>query len=121
MQKSDGTLLLVVDDWEALERYEDRLSSMFLCTEAWPLGREGLKRALEIDCQMILIDLTLEDMTPLEAERWLRANPPRGSPWILYVGERSELEQIIQGDQIRKVLRPFDWETLKSAVLESCK
>ena len=33
----DSSLLLIVDDWEALERYEERLSSHFTELEACPM------------------------------------------------------------------------------------
>ncbi len=112
-------LLLVVDDWEALERYEDRLSPHFGETEAWPLGSEGLRRATEEAFDLILIDLTLEDLTPQEAQARLMSQPARGEPRVIYVGEPSELSGITEGGRVSKVLRPFDWAGLQERVLNA--
>lgn len=111
-------LLLVVDDWEALERYEDRLSPHFAETEAWPLGSEGLRRATEEAFDLILIDLTLEDLTPHEAQARLMSQPARGEPRVIYVGEQGELAAIEEGGRVSKVLRPFDWAELRERILD---
>lgn len=56
------TLLIVADDWEALERYEDALSVAFKIETA-PFGSIGLERAAEAAPNAILIDLDFEDMS----------------------------------------------------------
>jgi CheY-like chemotaxis protein len=71
MQKS---LLLIVDDWEALEVYEDRLKNVFRIHSA-VFGKEGVQLAREISVDRILIDLTFEDMHASEACEELRAHP----------------------------------------------
>ena len=114
---SGAKLLLVVDDWEALERYEDRLAPHFAATEAWPLGSEGLKRATEEAFDLILIDLTLEDLTPAEAEARLKSHPALGQPRVIYVGEPAELASIPGGGCVFKVLRPFGCAELQEKVL----
>jgi len=55
-------LLLIVDDWERLERLEERFIADFevLCA---PFGSEGLRLADEELPDVILIDLSFEDMT----------------------------------------------------------
>lgn len=119
MSKTFGKLLLVVDDWEALERYEDRLAPQFAETEAWPLGTEGLKRAAEQAFDLILIDLTLEDLSPSEACARLKAHPAQGNPRVIYVGSSADLEGIAEGAHVSKVLRPFDWTGLQHAISKS--
>jgi len=105
-------ILLVVDDWEALERYEDKLAPRSASVEAWPLGREGLKRAAEAEFDWILVDLILEDLTPTEAHAELGAHPPVGSPRLIYVGSPAEIQDIPEESGIKKLNRPFEWTTL---------
>ncbi|MFL5812419.1 MAG: hypothetical protein ACJ763_02480 [Bdellovibrionia bacterium] len=71
MQKS---LLLIVDDWEALEVYEDRLKNYFRIYSA-AFGGEGIRIAQEVAVDRILIDLTFEDMNAGEACEKLRSLP----------------------------------------------
>ncbi len=106
------SLLIIADDWEALERYEERLSQVFSCVEAWPMGGEGLNRATEQKFDCIVLDLVLEDLTPREAAERLSVSPPMGSPRMIYVGEPSDLQGILDGPRITKLVRPFDWSRL---------
>lgn len=79
-------LLLIVDDWELLERYEERLSSGFavLCA---PLGSEGIRMAREDRPDAIVLNLTFENMTVAEACALLRADPLTSRIPILAVGD----------------------------------
>jgi len=80
MQK---TLLLIVDDWEALEVYETRLGPHFRILTA-AFGSEGLRVAQEQRPELIFIDLTMEDMHASEACESLRSMPEtRAIPLIL--------------------------------------
>ena len=67
-------LLLIVDDWELLERYEERFSPVYdvLCA---PLGSEGMRLAREESPDAVLLNLTFENMTNEEACAALRADP----------------------------------------------
>jgi DNA-binding response OmpR family regulator len=55
-------LLLIVDDWERLERLEERLMPDYEVFCA-PFGSEGLRLADEELPHVIVIDLSFEDMT----------------------------------------------------------
>ena len=69
-------LLIVVDDWEALDVYEELLGSKFSLVSA-PFGSEGVRMARDLSNERrpdrILLDLTLEDMHASEACEKLRA------------------------------------------------
>jgi CheY-like chemotaxis protein len=67
-------VLLIVDDWEALEWYEDQLSSEFEVTCA-PFGSEGIRLAKELQPDKIFMDLILEDMSPGEGIEELQSDP----------------------------------------------
>ena len=82
-------LLLIVDDWELLERYEERFSGAFevLCA---PFGTEGVRMAREERPDLILLRLVFENMSIEEACRELRADPLTHSIPILAVSESGE-------------------------------
>lgn len=64
-------LLAIVDDWERLERIEDRFRTRFevLCA---PFGAMGVQMAIEQDPDLILVDLEFEDMDEIEALALIR-------------------------------------------------
>ena len=66
-------LLLIADDWEANERYEERLAPHFELLSAL-FGSDGVRMAAEEQPDLILLDLTMEDMTPEEGCAALDAN-----------------------------------------------
>lgn len=103
------SILLIVDDWEALERYEEKLSPHFGECEACPLGRLGLERARERGWDVILFDLTSEDLTPDEARAELGQKPAAGRPRVIWVGGLGEegCEEVQSSLQ-----RPFAWGDL---------
>ncbi len=107
-----GSLLIVADDWEALERYEEQLSKAFSHVEAWPLGAAGLRRATEQRFDCIVLDLVLEDLSMKEAAAQLQSAPPVGAPRVVYIGEPADLSGILDGPGTVKLSRPFDWAEL---------
>ena len=78
-------LLLIVDDWELLERYEERFSESFevLCA---PLGSEGIRLAREHLPELVLLYLHFENMTNHEVCLALREDPVTGTLPIAAVG-----------------------------------
>lgn len=78
-------ILLVVDDWELLERYEESFSADadVLCA---PLGPEGIRLARSTPPDLILLNLTFENMTTEEACLALRAKPETRSIPVVAVG-----------------------------------
>ena len=112
-------LLLVVDDWEALEVYETRLGVMFEVHCA-AFGSEGVRMAKELRPDRVLIDLTLEDMTPSEACQQLRSSPETRSvplTLVLNVDEPTpELEGLFPRSGDRVVQRPYELQKLLNSL-----
>jgi DNA-binding response OmpR family regulator len=65
-------IVLIVDDWERLERIEDRLRVRFEVFGA-PFGAMGVQVAVDETPDLILIDLEFEDMNEEEALALIRA------------------------------------------------
>ena len=114
-----SSLLLIVDDWEALERYEEKLQPYFDEIEACPMPKEGIERAWEKPWSQILLDLVLEDMTPAEAVGALRGNPLTEPTPLVLVGDTAELESIALREKDLKITRPFEWSALIQQVCGS--
>lgn len=79
-------VLLVVDDWELLERYEESFSTAaeVLCA---PLGSEGVRIAREQLPDLVLLNLTFENMTNEELCLALRGEPKTRGIRIVAVGD----------------------------------
>jgi len=82
-------LLIVADDWEALEVYENRLSSDFNVITA-AFGKEGVKAAKEKIPDVIFVDLVFEDMHASEFCTLLRAEEKTANIPILVVLNKDE-------------------------------
>ena len=78
-------ILLIVDDWELLERYEERFSPMYEVSCA-PLGPEGVRMAREEIPDLVLLNLHFENMTNEEACIALREHPATERIPIVAVG-----------------------------------
>lgn len=116
--KKNGTqklLLLIVDDWEALEVYENRLSSHFSLRSA-SFGSEGVRMAAELRPDRIFLDLTFEDMNADEACHALRASSATQSIPITLVLSQDEKSLEIPGIFPRSgdhsVRRPYPFAEL---------
>jgi CheY-like chemotaxis protein len=79
-------VLLVIDDWELLERYEDAFSREFeiLCA---PFGPEGIALARSERPGLILLNLAFEMMTNEEAQSLLQSDPVTQKIPVLVVGD----------------------------------
>jgi hypothetical protein len=115
-----SSLLMIVDDWEALERYEERLSPGFSAVEGWPMAKEGLARARECSWGAILLDLVFEDVTPAEAVAVLKQDPLTSGVPLIVVGSREELEGLSLHERDQRVFRPFEWPRLEQACTAVC-
>ena len=108
-------LLIVADDWEALEVYETKLAPHFEVSAA-PFGSEGIRMARNLRPDRILIDLTLDEMHAAEACEKLRAQPETSAiPLTVVLNEgEAPLGQTgvfpKKGDQ--RIHRPFDFASL---------
>lgn len=75
-------ILLIVDNWERLERLEEKLISHYEVHCA-PFGSEGLRIADEVIPDVIVIDLSFEDMTVEEVHEKILENPKLKNARIL--------------------------------------
>jgi CheY-like chemotaxis protein len=104
-------LLLIVDNWESLDYYEAKLKSRFRI-ECAAFGNEGIRLAHELLPDLILIDLTLEDMSPNEAINFLRSNPRTQSIPLLVILDPSAQETILENETLSRLSRPYRFEDL---------
>lgn len=81
---------IVADDWEALERYHLELQRRLphVQFEEFPFGATALEALLERTDwpAKLVLDLTLEDMTPAEFREDLKNLPPRHPLAVIEVG-----------------------------------
>jgi CheY-like chemotaxis protein len=97
-------LLAIVDNWEKLDIYEEKLVPYFSVGCA-PFGDYGIQMALEDKPDVILLNLAFENMTLSEATALIRGQESlRDIPLLLIdeVGEPlsvtlSEREQLLPG------------------------
>ncbi len=59
----ERTLLIICDDWEALDVYERELASVFHHLVCSPLAHHGLDHLLEQKVDALFVDLALPDVT----------------------------------------------------------
>lgn len=107
----------MIDDWEALEVYENLLGAHFKLHLA-AFGSEGIRLAQELapkePLDRVFIDLTLEDMHASEACEKLRKDPTtQNLPLTIILNQDEELLEIpglfpLPGDQVYRRPYPFD-------------
>ena len=107
------TLLAVVDDWELLERIEERFSGTFRILGA-PFGAYGLELARQEMPDVILARLGFENMTERELEAELKAEAPlREIPLLLWSDPPTDP---LPGSNARHLGARADWETIRAAL-----
>ena len=109
-------LLVICDDWEALERYEDHLSPHFAVLAA-PFAQVGYEMAREEQPDQILIDLVFEDVSVVEAVRILRKSTVTRDIPITVILDQREMVLVDHGifpikKRDRSVTRPFEFSKL---------
>jgi DNA-binding response OmpR family regulator len=112
-------ILLIVDDWEALDRYEAELGAGF---EAIPVffGKDAIPTAGEARADAALIDLVLEECDGPNLERSFRQIDAFAAlPIALILSEHDsdEFERgpaFGDGTHTRTFRRPFDFAILRS-------
>jgi uncharacterized protein (DUF924 family) len=112
-------LLAICDDWEKLERYEERLKPWFEVTDA-PFGSTGLEIARERASQFdqVVIDLGFEDMTEAEAHTRLRSEPATARlPAVFVLDASAPLPQGWNPALDRAFRRPFAFDELLASLL----
>lgn len=76
MNNQARPLILIVEDFEdAREMYREYLDFAGFCVETARDGREAIEKALELDPDLILMDLSLPVIDGWEATRRLKADP----------------------------------------------
>jgi CheY-like chemotaxis protein len=103
-------LLAIVDNWERLERYEDRLHSLFDFHSS-PFGGHGVEVAVEQKPDMILIDLEFEDMNENEALRLIRAQDSLQNAQVILVTNAES--GLAEQPRTRIFTRPVSLESLQ--------
>lgn len=106
-------LLLVVDDWEAQERYEHLLAPDFdvICVLFAKDGIEMIREGQECP-QKILVDLTFEDCTPLEFVEAVTRDKFREFGLLVIIEQASPEKDKIMSHLTandRLLERPFEW------------
>lgn len=98
-------ILLIVDDWEALDRYEVELGPRF---EAVPVffGQDGISTARLERPECMLIDLTLEDMDGSDLEKEFRSDASFDGVRIALV---AEVSSVSAHPSTRVFARPFSY------------
>jgi len=105
-------LLLIVDDWEALDVYEHALASRFRL-DPHPMPKEAILQAQDDPPDAILLDLTLEDWTTAEAIAALRRHPATAeTPIAAITGPEEDLPAVAL-----RISRPYDLASLAERVL----
>jgi CheY-like chemotaxis protein len=100
-------LLAIVDDWERLERYEERLHVLFDFHSS-PFGGHGIELAVIERPDVILLDLEFEDMNAEEALSLIRAQDSlRNIPVVVISGVE------ILGEEVCFLERPVSVEKLR--------
>jgi DNA-binding response OmpR family regulator len=83
-------IVVIVDDWERLERIEDRLRIRFEVFGA-PFGSMGVQLAVDENPDLIFIDLEFEDMNEEEALALIRAQKALQNTPVLIVSHSETL------------------------------
>jgi len=108
-------IVVIVDDWERLERIEDRLRVRFEVFGA-PFGAMGVQIAVDESPDLILIDLEFEDMNEEEALALIRAQKSLQKTPIFVISNSETLSvQPLIATQILK--RPVSIDTIADLLL----
>ncbi|MCM0606182.1 MAG: hypothetical protein KA715_08840 [Xanthomonadaceae bacterium] len=119
MKKS---ILLIVDDWEAHERYEDFFTKHFHVTCA-PFAKTGFEliQNSELQFEIILVDLSFEDVSPLEfLQRYSKIRKHKHPKLLVILDEGGhdirEMKLLLSQNE-HLIPRPFQWSALLNQYL----
>lgn len=117
------SILLIVDDWEAQERYEDFFTKHLHVTCA-PFAKTGFEliRNTELHFDIILVDLSFEDVSPLEFLQRYSKIRKHNHPKLLVILDESghdirEMKLLLAQNEYL-IPRPFQWSALLTACLQ---
>ena len=113
----NDSILIVEDDQDIADLIQVNLQDMLLETEHCADGKAALKRALEVDFALIILDLTLPQMSGLDICRILREKKP--SQAILMLTSRSSEADRVVGLELGAddyMTKPFSIRELQARV-----
>jgi CheY-like chemotaxis protein len=111
-------LLAIVDDWEKLEVYEDRLKMHFEVSCA-PFGHYGIEMAREMLAagnppDVILVDLVFEDMDEFEAESLLLKDSALAGIFRILITDCTSMEKAkgkrLEHPKSHLIPRPYQFD-----------
>lgn len=117
MRTSDRTTILVIDDdVEMTEMLEEYLTPEGFTMEALPDGDSGLKRALQGNCVLVILDVMLPRLNGFEVLRRLRAASP--VPVLMLTARGDAVDRIVglQTGADDYLPKPFDPQELVARV-----
>jgi len=112
-------VLIIEDDRFNRRLYEDLLEAEGATVETLANARDGLRRAVEAEFEVIVMDIELPDLDGLEATRILKSNPKTAGVPVVIISAHAlrehERQALEVGDAfLRKPLRfPEFQETIK--------
>ncbi len=115
MVESRPKLLLVADDWEALDRYEDAFEKSFAVIPVF-FGSDALPTAQGENPDAVLIDLVLEEMSGEYLEDLFRKELRFSDLPIALVVPTGSTRQVQSGTRIFS--RPFRYEVIRDFLLD---
>lgn len=118
MKIEKKSILLIVDDWEAQERFEEFFHKHGYDVTCAPFAKTGLEiiRKTELHFDVILVDLCFEDVSPLEFLKSYTKIRKQKHPELLVILEESphdiaEMKKLLLARE-RLIPRPFQWNDL---------
>src|SRR3569833_3084853 len=117
MKASNRTTILVIDDdIEMTEMLEEYLASEGFAIEARPDGDSGLKRALQGNFVLVILDVRLPRLNGFEVLRRLRAESP--VPVLMLTARGDAIDRVVglQTGADDYLAKPFDPQELVARV-----
>ncbi len=114
-------VLLVEDHPELLEILTWQVETMGFSVIAANNGREGVKKAIKENPNLILMDIMMPGMDGREATRLIRSNPETQDIPILaatVLSKESDLRSCIEAGCSDYIVKPFTTQELRDKILD---
>lgn len=117
----DRTVLIIEDNPTVAQAVAEQLADLGLAHERAVDGADGLRRALDGDYDLVVLDLGLPQLGGAEVCRQLRQAKPR-QPIIVLTGQHEEIHAVLllelgADDYLRKPLSALEFRARVRAVL----
>jgi DNA-binding response OmpR family regulator len=93
-KRAGADILIIEDDPKIVELLTLHLGDIGLSTEAVPSGNRGLKRALESEYRLVILDLMLPGLDGFEICKKIRAEKER-LPILMLTAKSEELDKVL--------------------------